>query len=60
MNAYRTGLALAGFIAAILAVMMDDRRVVWLAIALLLASFLVRMLQRKSSRGHSEDKPDTT
>jgi len=59
MNAFRIGLAVAGFVAAIFAVMTDDRRVVWLAIALLAASFLVRVLQRNSSREHSEDKPDT-
>jgi hypothetical protein len=54
----RLGLSLAGFVAAILAVMTDDHRVVWLAIGLLSASFLLRVLQRKSPREHSEDKPD--
>jgi hypothetical protein len=59
MNRLRLGLSLAGFIAAIFAVMTDDHRVVWLAIGLLSASFLLRVLQRKSPREHSEDKPDT-
>ncbi len=59
MNRFRLGLALAGFVAAIAAVITNDRRIVWIAIGLLLGSFLHRLLQRKHPREHSEDKPDT-
>ena len=59
MSRVRLMLSLAGFVAAICAVVTDDRRIVWVAIALLFGSFLLRILQRKSPREHSEDKPDT-
>ena len=59
MNRLRVGLALAGFVAAIAAVITDDRRIVWIAIGLLSVSFFLRLLQRKHPREHSEDKPDT-
>ena len=59
MSRVRLGLALAGFVAAVCAVVTDDRRIVWIAIGLLSAAFLLRLLQRKSSRKHSDDEPDT-
>jgi hypothetical protein len=59
MNRLRLLLSVAGFAAAICAVVTDDRRIVWAAIGLLSGSFLVRVLQRKSSREHSNDKLDT-
>jgi hypothetical protein len=59
MNHFRLGLGLAGFVTAVLAITIDDRRVVWIAIGLLSASFLLRILQRKVPREHSKDKPDT-
>jgi hypothetical protein len=43
----RIGLALAGFAAALLAVAFEDRRLAWAAIALLVCSLLVRLLQRR-------------
>jgi hypothetical protein len=59
MNRFRLGLALAGFVAAIAAVITNDRRIVWIAIGLLSASFLFRLLQRNHPREHSEDEPDS-
>ena len=52
MNRLRLGLALAGFAAALLAVSLGDQRVGWVAIALLMGSLLVRLLQKRS---HKED-----
>jgi len=42
----RIGLAIAGFAAAVVAVLLDQPRVVWGAIALLTGSLIVRLLQR--------------
>ena len=49
LTALRMGLALAGFAAALLAVALEDRRLSWAAIALLAASLLVRLIQRRRS-----------
>ena len=46
MTALRLGLALAGFGVAAVAVALDDVRIGWGAIALLLASLIVRLLQK--------------
>lgn len=46
LSLLRVTLALAGFAAAVAAVALDDRQVGWGAIALLLASLIVRVLQR--------------
>jgi hypothetical protein len=46
LSLLRVGLALAGFVAAVAAVALDDRQVGWGAIALLLGSLIVRLLQR--------------
>jgi len=43
----RIGLAIAGFAAAVVAVMLYQPRVVWGAIALLTGSLIVRLLQRR-------------
>jgi hypothetical protein len=43
----RIGLALAGFVVALLAVVTDRPRVGWGAVALLTASLIVRLLQRR-------------
>ena len=45
----RVGLALAGFVAAVLAIALEDRRVGWLAIALLAGSLIVRLVQRRGT-----------
>jgi uncharacterized membrane protein len=47
LAAIRIGLALAGFAAALLAVAFEDRRLSWAAIALLAASLLIRLIQRR-------------
>jgi hypothetical protein len=44
----RIVLALAGFAVALLAIALEDRRLGWAAIALLLASLLVRLVLRGS------------
>ena len=46
LSLLRVSLALAGFVAAVAAVALDDRQVGWAAIALLLGSLIVRVLQR--------------
>jgi hypothetical protein len=43
----RIGLAIGGFAAAVVAVVLDQPRVVWGAIALLTGSLIVRLLQRR-------------
>ncbi len=45
----RVGLALAGFVAAVLAIALEDRRVGWLAIALLAGSLIARLLRRRNT-----------
>jgi hypothetical protein len=47
VTALRLGLAVAGFVVAALAVLLDSARVGWGAIALLVASLLVRLVQRR-------------
>ena len=47
MTPLRIGLAMAGFAAALLAVLLDQPRVVWGAIAPLTGSLIVRLLQRR-------------
>ena len=47
MTLLRIGLAIAGFAAAVVAVLLDQPRVVWGAIALLTGSLIVRLLQRR-------------
>ena len=47
MTPLRIGLAIAGFAAAVVAVMLDQPRMVWGAIALLTGSLIVRLLQRR-------------
>lgn len=46
LTALRIGLALAGFMVAILAIALEDHRVGWGAIALLIGSLIVRLIQR--------------
>jgi hypothetical protein len=43
----RLVLSLTGMVVAVAAIMLDDRRVVWGAIALLAASLLLRLIQRR-------------
>lgn len=48
MSRLRLGLALAGFVAALVAVVIDQPRIGWAAIALLTGSLIVRLLQRRN------------
>ena len=43
----RLGLALAGFATALLAVAFEDHRIGWTAIALLAASLVIRLIERR-------------
>ncbi len=54
MTALRLGLALSGFLAAAVSVLLDSPRVAWGAIALLAGSLIVRLVQRRRSAGSSE------
>jgi hypothetical protein len=47
----RLVLSLTGMVMAVTAIMLDDRRVVWGAIALLGASLLLRLFQRRQGPG---------
>ena len=46
LNKIRLALSLSGMVVAIVAIMLNDRRVVWGAIALLAASLLLRLVAR--------------
>ena len=47
MSRLRLGLTVAGLAVALLAVATEDHRLGWLAIALLAASLIARLLQRR-------------
>ena len=47
VNRIRLGLSLTGMVVAVLAIMLNDRRLVWGAIALLAASIILRLVQRR-------------
>lgn len=51
INRIRIALSLAGMIAAVLAITLNDRRAVWAAIALLAASLILRLVQRRRGPG---------
>ncbi len=53
MNYVRLGLAAIGFVLALLGVATDNMRLVWGAIAVLLGSLLLRLIQRKPANGGS-------
>jgi hypothetical protein len=50
INRIRLALSLAGMVMAVVAIMLNDRRVVWGAIALLAASLLLRVVARRRGR----------
>jgi hypothetical protein len=54
VNQIRLGLSLTGMVAAIVAIMLNDRRIVWGAIVLLAASLLLRLVAR-NRRGRGRD-----
>ena len=47
LTAIRIGLALGGFVVAVLAIALEDHRIGWAAIALLIGSLIVRLIQRR-------------
>lgn len=47
INRVRLALSLSGMIVAVLAIMTDDRRILWGAVALLAASLALRFVQKK-------------
>ena len=47
MSRLRIAAALAGFVAALLSVALDDTRLAWMAIALLTISLTLRLILRK-------------
>jgi hypothetical protein len=51
LNRVRLALSLSGMLVAVMAIMLDDRRIVWGAIALLAASLLLRLLGRRGRPG---------
>jgi hypothetical protein len=56
VNKVRLGLSLSGMVVAVVAIMLEDRRIVWGAIALLAASLLLRLVAggRRAGRGDKE------
>lgn len=57
MNRLRLGLALVGFVLALVSVALNHPRTGWAAIAALAASAIVRLVQRKGDKGNSHDSP---
>ena len=53
MNHLRLGLALCGFVLALLGMALGDERLVWGAIAVLLGSLLLRLILRKRGSGNT-------
>jgi Flp pilus assembly protein TadB len=54
VNRLRLGFALAGFVLALFSVALEDMRLGWAAIAVLLVSLIVRLLLRKREEGRSK------
>lgn len=54
MNRFRLGFAIAGFVLALLSIALNDRRVAWVAIVFLAASFILRLVLRKRDRTKSD------
>jgi hypothetical protein len=50
----RLALSLGGMVLAVVAIMTNDRRVVWGAVALLAASLILRLVQRNRPTGGGE------
>ena len=57
MRHARLGLAVAGFLMALLSVALDNRQIGWAAIALLIGSLILRILSGKREDRNSDDKP---
>ena len=54
LNRIRLALSLTGMVVAIAAIMLNDRRVVWAAVALLGASLLLRLIGRRDRSGSQD------
>jgi uncharacterized membrane protein YfcA len=57
MTRLRIAFAIAGFLAALLSVALDDQRVAWIAIALLMVSLALRLVLRRRGRGSDPAEP---
>jgi hypothetical protein len=55
LHQVRLGLSLSGMVVAVVAIMLNDRRIVWGAIALLAASLLLRLVARKRRSTGGDD-----
>ena len=51
INRIRLALSLTGMVLAVVAIMLNDRRLVWGAIAMLAASLLLRVVARRRGPG---------
>ena len=51
LHPVRLGRSLSGMVVAVVAIMLNDRRIVWGAIALLAASLLLRIVARRRDKG---------
>jgi hypothetical protein len=56
VNRIRLGLSLTGMVVAVLAIMLNDRRLVWGAIGLLAASLLLRVVVRRRGQGKGRER----
>ena len=56
MNRLRIGFAVTGFVLALLSVALDDLRLGWAAIAVLLASLLIRLLVARGAHPDGTDE----
>jgi Flp pilus assembly protein TadB len=57
MSQLRIAAALAGLVAAVLSVALDDKRLAWAAIALLAVSLIIRLILRKRENRPPTDRP---
>ena len=55
LNRIRLGLSLTGMVVAVLAIMLNDRRLVWGAIGLLAGSLLLRVVVRRRGQGKGRE-----
>lgn len=49
LTVLRLALALGGFVVAVVAIALEDHRLAWAAIALLVGSLIIRLVQRRRS-----------
>ncbi len=56
LNRVRLALSLGGMVLAVIAIMLEDRRVVWGAIALIAVSLLLRIVGRRRGPGGGQGK----